>query len=77
MLSTIQTDRELKTRLRAVARKALGPDASEADVEAWANEVYDGPPEAPGGTARDRIRRSEEAAIELERWKRFERRAGR
>lgn len=75
MLSTIQTDKALKTRLRAIARDALGLNASEAEVEAWANEAYDGPtprfpPQEAPGTAHDRTRRSEEAAIEVERWKR-------
>ena len=79
MLSTIKTDRNLKARLRAIAREALGPNASEAEVEAWAHEAYDGPtprfpPQESPETSQDRIRRSEEAAIELERWKRFVRR---
>lgn len=74
MLSTIQTDKALKTRLRTAARDALGLNASEAEVEAWANEAYEGPtpkfpPQEAPETAQDRARRSEEAEIEVKRWK--------
>lgn len=40
--NVIQVERELEDRLRARARAALGPDASEAEIKALADEVYRG-----------------------------------
>ena len=45
--NVIQVERELEDRLRARAREALGPDASEAEVKALADEVYRGPEVGP------------------------------
>ena len=41
-LNVIQVERELEDRLRARAREALGPDASETEAKALAEEVYYG-----------------------------------
>ena len=43
MLSTIRTEKALKARLRTIARDALDRNVSEAEVQTWANEVYERP----------------------------------
>ena len=48
MAGMIETERELRGRFAAVARRRLGPEAGEAEVEAWVDEAYyDGPPRKP------------------------------
>ena len=43
MSKTIAAERDLLNRLRAASRDILGPDASEAEVEAGARRAYEGP----------------------------------
>ena len=71
--NVIQVERELEDRLRARAREALGPDASEAEVKALADEVYRGPEEDNGyhETEADRKaydREIEETIAMMDRW---------
>lgn len=43
MSKTIIAERDLMNRLRIAARDILGPEASDAEVEAEAREAYEGP----------------------------------
>lgn len=45
MSRTITAERNLMNRLRAVSRRVLGPDASDAEVETRAKRAYEGPSE--------------------------------
>lgn len=45
MSKTIAAEQRLLNRLRTASRRILGPDASDAEVEARARRVYEGPEE--------------------------------
>ena len=71
--SVIEVERELEDRLRARAREALGPKASEAEVKSLANEVYYGPDEDNGYQETDAEREAYDREIEetismMDRW---------
>jgi hypothetical protein len=71
--SVIQVERELEDRLRARAREALGPNASEDEVNALADEVYYGPEEDNGYQETDAERAAYDQEIEetiamMDRW---------
>ena len=69
----VQVERELQETLRKTAREALGPQATDSEVERLAGEVYNGPaatdmaPETDGERAR-RQRRTRLAIEEMDRW---------
>ena len=44
-IKTLQAEQMLMDRLRAASRDILGPDATEAEVEADAKRAYEGPEE--------------------------------
>ena len=72
-LRVVQVERELKDTLRKPACEALGPTATDAEVERLAGEVYDGPTvadvvlETDADRAR-RERRTRLAVEEMDRW---------
>ncbi len=72
-LNVIQVERELEDRLRARAREALGPDASEAEAKALAEEVYYGGEEDNGYHETEAERKAYDREIEetiamMDRW---------
>ena len=71
--NVIQVERELEDRLRARAREALGPDASEAEVKALAEEVYYGGEEDNGYHETEAERKAYDREIDetiamMDRW---------
>ena len=71
--NVIRVERELEARLRARAREVLGPRASDAEVEALADEVYYGPEENDGHQETDAERLAYDREIEetiamMHRW---------
>ena len=69
----VQVERELQEMLRKTACEALGPYATDSEVERLAGEVYDGPTvadvvlETDADRAR-RQRRTRLAVEEMDRW---------
>ena len=69
----VQVERELQETLRNAAREALGPQATDSEVERLAGEVYDGPTatDMVPETDRERERRQQETRLaieEMDRW---------
>ena len=69
----VEVERELEETLRKAARDALGPKATDGEVERLAGEVYDGPISARTVPETDRERavrqrRTRLAIEEMDRW---------
>ena len=73
MSGVIETERQLLDNLEQSARKRLGPNASEAEIEAWVNDGYQGPQsthirEETPGERRERERRTVEEIALMDQW---------
>ena len=71
--SVIEAERELQERLRKSARRELGPEANDAEVEALADEAYWGPEpsgehEETEAERQDRERQRQTTIATMERW---------
>ena len=69
----VQVERELQEMLRKTACEALGPYATDSEVERLAGEVYDGPtvPDVVSETDADCVRRQRRTRLaveEMDRW---------
>jgi len=65
MLETIRGERELLDICRECARAELGEDATDAQIEVRATELYEGPPTRADQTESAEARRIREANTRL------------